>query len=158
MLSGSARAQCRLNGQWSSSLPACKGHQLLHNQPRNSYIPANASVLVNLWDVSTDYFVYYDTHYSLWMCQIQGEGQQPEKTLKWGNWCQQLVSKDKHVFSSDIKLNRWAANKGGFDPKSETQKSSNHRWRLPSDLWRHFHIYKCTHTHFAQSWVPSNTI
>lgn len=30
VLSGSARAQCRLNGQWSSTLPVCKGHQLSH--------------------------------------------------------------------------------------------------------------------------------
>lgn len=26
ILSGNARAQCRLNGQWSNPLPVCKGH------------------------------------------------------------------------------------------------------------------------------------
>lgn len=30
ILSGSARAQCRLNGQWSSPLPVCKGYQPIH--------------------------------------------------------------------------------------------------------------------------------
>lgn len=27
IFSGNARAQCRLNGQWSSPLPVCKGHK-----------------------------------------------------------------------------------------------------------------------------------
>lgn len=27
VLSGNTRAQCRLNGQWSSPLPVCKGHK-----------------------------------------------------------------------------------------------------------------------------------
>lgn len=30
VLSGNARAQCRLNGQWSSPLPVCKGHKHEH--------------------------------------------------------------------------------------------------------------------------------
>lgn len=30
VLSGNARAQCRLNGQWSSPLPVCKGHKHIY--------------------------------------------------------------------------------------------------------------------------------
>lgn len=30
ILSGNARAQCRLNGQWSSPLPVCKGHKHIY--------------------------------------------------------------------------------------------------------------------------------
>uniref|UniRef100_A0A8D3D8R2 CUB and Sushi multiple domains 1 n=1 Tax=Scophthalmus maximus TaxID=52904 RepID=A0A8D3D8R2_SCOMX len=32
ILSGNARAQCRLNGQWSSPLPVCKGHKNILTQ------------------------------------------------------------------------------------------------------------------------------
>lgn len=44
ILSGNARAQCRLNGQWSSPLPVCKGHKNILTQSYR-FIPTYCSSL-----------------------------------------------------------------------------------------------------------------
>lgn len=69
VLSGSARAQCRLNGQWSSLLPVCKGHQLSYISSPETQI---SLLMLLFWFIYTRMrsarycFVHSDTQYSLW--------------------------------------------------------------------------------------------
>lgn len=81
VLSGSARAQCRLNGQWSSSLPVCKGHQLSYTTSPD--IPANAFFFGSSIGCGPHGIVLCTLTHSIASELSQtGEGKQPEKTLK----------------------------------------------------------------------------
>lgn len=169
VLSGSARAQCRLNGQWSSTLPVCKGHQLSHTTSPETQI---FLLMLMLWFTygmqSAQYcFVHFDTQCSprtvsdRWRKAVRKDTWHEIRNVmppasEWG-WTRSFRTKISAGISSDMKLNHWAVHYGGLDPKSGTCRRDQIRDEgFLQTLWGHFHIQ--THTHLAQTQDPSNTV
>lgn len=157
MLSGSARAQCRLNGQWSSTLPVCKGHQLSYTTSPETQIFLLIHLFCFIYGMRSaqDCFVHSDTQYSLWPVSDRWR-----KAVRKDRW-----NKESDARSSWVRVNTFIQNKNvcryrlrhEFEPLSsalrwfkskvrDLQKRSNHRWRLPSDPVGTF-AHTNSHTH-----------